>query len=112
MPGKKLKLSVEDLSVESFSVSEARDVRGTVLGHDSEAGTCNYSNCARTCTDMTDCFGACGGESQYITLICEPEFTWHVATCAYYATCEGYKHDMSCNWSCDPAANTCAAECG
>ncbi|HEY0018514.1 MAG TPA: hypothetical protein VGC13_19560 [Longimicrobium sp.] len=101
MTENKLKLSVEDLSVESFSVTEARDVRGTVLGHN-----------ATDYTEMTICFGLCGGDSGYCTQICEPEFTWHVATCAYYATCQGYKHDVSCNWSCDPAANTCAAECG
>jgi hypothetical protein len=110
MPGKQLKLSVEDLSVESFSVTETRDVRGTVLGHDSEAGTCNYSNCAQTCTDMTDCVGLCG-ESGYCSQFCETGYTYHLHTCAYFVTCPGYKHDVSCNWTCDPAADTCAAEC-
>lgn len=110
----KIKLALEDLSVESFHVTASGTERGTVLGHESE-GTCNYSNCPRTCTDMTDCWGDCYPASGALGCPGGPteihEYTCHLQTCAYYVTCPGYKHDATCDDSCDPYA-TCAAQCG
>jgi hypothetical protein len=110
----KIKLALEDLSVESFHVTPAGERRGTVIGHDSDA-TCANSNCAQTCTDMTDCWGECYPASG--SLGCAGaetnanEYTCHVGTCPGLATCDGYAQGKDSCWSCDPYAGTCEVYC-
>lgn len=105
MTGRKIRLHVEELAVESFALADTQAVRGTVHGQ----ATDRNSGCPRTCTDYTDCWGVCGEASQ----LCggDTEFTWHVNTCAYYYTCPGYQAENSCNGTCDPYADTCAWDC-
>ncbi|HSU16287.1 hypothetical protein [Longimicrobium sp.] len=89
----KLKLDVEQLQVESFSVQEARVERGTVHGLMSDAPqvcisedpSCNAQpSCDGTCAS---CNGSCGYSCDY--------------TCGY--TCE-----YSCGWTC---GSTCELSC-
>ena len=78
----KLRLDLEDLSVESFSTTpEAGKEEGTVFG---QQCTC-YTNC--TCPGCPTCDASCNG------------------TCA--ASCNG-TCDASCNGTCGA---TCAASC-
>jgi len=51
----KMKLDLESLQIESFDTSEAREDRGTVNGHESEAGHSYAGTCG------THCWGLCGG---------------------------------------------------
>lgn len=48
---KKLRLSLDALEVESFTVVRDGDVRGTVAGHATELATCAtcYQTCGNTC---------------------------------------------------------------
>jgi hypothetical protein len=81
MAMRKIRLDLDDLSVESFDVTGDREEGGTVLGRESEVTDIHYYTC-------------------------------HANTCAYYVTCPGYKHDVTCDDSCDPYAATCAVQCG
>jgi hypothetical protein len=112
----KIKLAVEDLSVESFHVTpQPAAERGTVLAHESEQ-TCHNSNCPRTCTDMTDCWGLCYPESG--SLGCPgdqtnaQDYTCHLGTCAYFVTCAGYRGEDTCYGTCEGFQDTCGWQCG
>jgi hypothetical protein len=56
---RKLRLDVDDVVVESFSVSEKKDAQGTVHGH---TGALGGASCYGTCTDIDDlCTADCTG---------------------------------------------------
>jgi hypothetical protein len=74
----KLKLQLEDLSVESFDTTAPAKAKGTVFG---EQCTC-YTNC--TCPGCPTCEASCNG------------------TCD--ASCNG-TCDASCNGTCDASCN-------
>ena len=64
----KLKLALEDLSVESFDTSGAEKEKGTVIGEQCSClGTCPQTACAtcpQTCDDYScaeSCYGTCAG---------------------------------------------------
>jgi hypothetical protein len=90
---KKLKLSLEDLRVDSFTTSRPDNEKGTVLGREQETqpvqcrpsyqpscgvscagGTCDGETCPYTCAES--CNGSCGEGSCYYT-------------CAVFNTCYG-----------------------
>ncbi|HEX6042547.1 hypothetical protein [Longimicrobium sp.] len=77
----KLKLNLEDLSVDSFDTTRSERPKGTVFG---EQCTC-YTQC--TCPGCPTCDASCNG------------------TC--YASCNG-TCDVSCNGTC---AGTCGDSC-
>jgi hypothetical protein len=98
---KKLKLSLEELSVVAFSTTEADGDRGTVDGHYVSQRCATFE---MTC-DLGPAGGSCG--------VCQPEYLppetepiptgFEVATCLLYATCAG---------SCVPTCQaTCLATC-
>ncbi|WP_420130425.1 hypothetical protein [Longimicrobium sp.] len=78
----KLKLQLEDLSVESFDTTSHTRAKGTVFG---EQCTC-YTQC--TCPGCPTCYASCNG------------------TCD--ASCNG-TCDASCNGTCDAS---CGRACG
>ena len=88
---KKLRLHLEDLSIDSFATTYVKREKGTVYG---EQCTCPT---ACTCPGCPTCDASCGGAS------C-------AATCAAscYGTC-----DASCNGTCDYTCggNTCDPTC-
>lgn len=92
---KKMKLTLDDLLIDSFSTTPVRKQQGTVYG---EQCTC-YTAC--TCpgcpTCDASCNGSCGGASCIDTC---------AASC--YGTC-----DASCNGTCDYTCggNTCDPTC-
>jgi hypothetical protein len=77
----KLKLDLEQLTVDSFDTSVSEKPKGTVFG---EQCTC-YTNC--TCPGCPTCDATCPN------------------TCAY--TCD----DASCNGTCGATCNTCDYSC-
>ena len=82
----KLKLNLDQLTVDSFNTSGAEKPKGTVFG---EQCTC-YTNC--TCPGCPTCDASCNG------------------TCD--ASCNG-TCDASCNGTCNCASgNTCDLSCG
>ena len=83
---RKLKLNLEQLSVDTFHTSSARAEKGTVFG---EQCTC-YTNC--TCPGCPTCYATCAGNTCAGT--CGPN------TCA--ASCNG-----TCGDSCDCGFETC-----
>ena len=81
----KLKLNLEDLSVDSFDTTRSERPKGTVFG---EQCTC-YTNC--TCPGCPTCDASCNG------------------TCD--ASCNG-TCDASCNGTCDASCyGTCGISC-
>jgi hypothetical protein len=63
MRNQKLRLHLEDLSVESFAPSDQAEARGTVHGHESRSD-CAPSQCGSGCLtecDMSDCTYCNGG---------------------------------------------------
>ena len=84
----KLKLNLDDLTVESFDTSRRPEKRGTVFG---EQCTC-YTNC--TCPGCPTCDASCGDT-------CDPSCA---ATCLY--TCD----DVSCLGG-DTCGETCDDYC-
>jgi hypothetical protein len=86
----KLRLHLEDISVESFSTLPASVRLGTVDGHQMSQTTCQQIIC--DCTDPTNnatCPGTCANSCN--------------------GTC-----DASCNGTCNgcPSGSTCDASCG
>jgi hypothetical protein len=97
----KLKLNLDELSVESFDTTRAEKEKGTVFGEQctcytqctcpgcptcANYNTCNATcgaTCANTCDDAT-CVG-CGG-TDYSACDC----TQYDATCNGYGTCGRY----------------------
>ncbi|HEX6368395.1 MAG TPA: hypothetical protein VF006_05650 [Longimicrobium sp.] len=95
---KKMKLDLEDLSVDSFDTSAPLEKRGTVFG---EQCTC-YTQCTcpgcPTCQNYNTCDASCNGS-------CPQQ------TCgdSCYGTCPG---QWSCEWTCDSCYYTqCAQSC-
>lgn len=108
---KSRKLSFADLAVESFDTTpEGPPAKGTVFGYETQQAdtcTCNYSGCARTCTDYTDCWGVCGDPSGALGCetnagTCPHDYSCHAETCPGLHTCGGYPRagDMTCGWDC------------
>ena len=82
----KLRLKLEELSVESFDTTRSEKAKGTVFG---EQCTC-YTNC--TCPGCPTCDASCE------------------ATCAN--TCDDYTCVASCNGTCDASCgDTCGTSC-
>ena len=81
----KLKLSLNDLAVESFETQPAEAGRGTVHGHETQAydHTCDFNKCAGP-----------GTSSDTVT---QPFWTFCVDTCDGYGTC--YPND-TCGGGC------------
>jgi hypothetical protein len=97
----KLKLNLEQLSVDSFDTTETEKPKGTVFG---EQCTC-YTNCTcpgcptcdascnGTCvascngTCAASCYGTCGATCGYS---CDGYCTQYDATCNGYGTCGRY----------------------
>jgi hypothetical protein len=71
---KKLKLSLEELRVESFATGAATRAEGTVHGHAPQ--TRNQNTCQATCA--ATCLFSCEGTCQYT---CKCVFTEPVQTC-------------------------------
>ncbi|HYR09772.1 MAG TPA: hypothetical protein VEQ60_18495 [Longimicrobium sp.] len=87
---KKMKLSLEQLAVDSFDTSAAPAKRGTVFG---EQCTCP-TNC--TCPCMGTCAESCNG------------------TCDYHYTCPATCYGGTCEHTCEqtcPALHTCDLSC-
>jgi hypothetical protein len=71
----KLRLSLDQLAVESFAVNDGQRSVGTVRGHNAggdEAaitgwswlcGTCNGATCGDTCDNGATCPESCGGDN-------------------------------------------------
>jgi hypothetical protein len=97
----KLKLNLEDLTVDSFDTTRPPPKKGTVFG---EQCTC-YTNC--TCPGCPTCYASCNGTCAGT---CEN-------TCANTcddATCVGCGSGDTCGWTCDdtctcrtPALSAC-----
>jgi hypothetical protein len=75
---RKIRLDIEDLTVESFDTADQEKSAGTVHGHETEDWGCNseFSNCA-TCVegcprDTMTCFGSCRNSQYYPGGPCEP----------------------------------------
>jgi len=82
----KLRLNLDDLSVDSFDTTQSEKPRGTVFG---EQCTC-YTQC--TCPGCPTCDATCA-------------YTCDDATCPQCPTCAA-----SCNGTC--AGDTCGGTCG
>ncbi|HEX6368108.1 MAG TPA: hypothetical protein VF006_04185 [Longimicrobium sp.] len=96
----KLKLHLEDLSVESFDTTRPAKAKGTVFG---EQCTCytqctcpgcptcaNYNTCDATCPNTCDdysCAGSCGGSCAGGSCGCTEDYTCQGCTMQYDATC-------------------------
>jgi len=99
---KKLKLALDDLDVQSFSITRGRPARGTVHGRITEDITCNQFTCdyynqtlcvaceQQTYTCVSDC-GADGTRIDTCAYTCNPCDPSHneIYTCAYpYYSCD------------------------
>jgi hypothetical protein len=82
----KLKLDLDELSVESFDTAFSADAKGTVLGKQDSAYTCG--TCAGYYTCDASCDASCNG------------------TC--FNTCAGATCNGTCGFSCAPS---CYATC-
>ena len=97
---RKLKLSLEELHVDSFHAVEAGEVRGTVVGHtgtqhydESCFGTCDAMCTQGTCGEFT--CAACGSQ----TCTCQPGGASNMDTCL----------NTGCQtWETCPGATICA----
>ncbi|WP_420129411.1 hypothetical protein [Longimicrobium sp.] len=92
----KLKLHLEDLTVDSFQTTTPQRPRGTVYG---EQCTC-YTNC--TCPGCPTCDASCGQNT------CGGTCAGTCNTCG--GSCAG-TCDASCGGTCDAACNTGGASC-
>jgi hypothetical protein len=105
MPGK-LKLNLDQLSVDSFDTSTAQRSRGTVRG---EQCTC-YTNC--TCPGCPTCDASCNGTCGAYTCAASCNGTCGAASCN--GTCGAASCGYSCNYTdCDCLPATCQnTNCG
>jgi hypothetical protein len=90
----KLKLHLDELAVESFSVEPAVPPRGTVVGHET------YIRCGQYTVDYPlSCDHVCN------TYYCTDEVScaWSACDCTQVSTCQG---NQSCGISC-AYENTC-----
>jgi hypothetical protein len=95
---RKLKLSLEDLQVDSFNVTPDASARGTVPGHnwteyadescfESCNGSCNQTcplSCYGGCGSGASCGGTCGASCG-----CPPNTDDTACGCATWETCPG-----------------------
>lgn len=95
---RKLKLSLEDLQVDSFHATSAASARGTVPGHnwtqyadescfESCNGSCNHTcpaSCYGGCGSGATCGGTCGASCG-----CPPGTDYTACGCATWETCPG-----------------------
>lgn len=95
----KLKLNLEQLSVDSFDTTDGGNTRGTVIGEQCTCWTyCGQNTCPGCPTCDASCNGTCGaatcGNSCYGTCY---EATCNGASCGY--SCDGYctQYDATCN---------------
>ena len=107
---KKFKLNLDDLHVQSFDTTPAAGTgsRGTVYGAGSQG---SQSNCG---TEMTVCFGLCGGKLSFATdddacntIACGGGGGGGSVGPTCQATCNG-TCDGTCTCANDTAMNTCA----
>jgi hypothetical protein len=89
----KLKLHLEELSVESFDTTATQKAKGTVFG---EQCTC-YTQC--TCPGCPTCDNTCANTCAYTCDDATCAYTCDDASCA--GTCNGCASgDPSCNGTC------------
>ena len=70
---KKRKLSLDELSIESFETVAPESGRGTVRAHASGMATCVDMGC-NAGTEYTNCFGGCGGgDTAGLSCACETQ---------------------------------------
>jgi hypothetical protein len=103
---RKLKLSVEDLQVDSFHATSAESTRGTVPGHawTEYADESCFGTCDGMCTRDASCAGQCGtGASCYGT--CHNSCN---GTCNCTVGCTDYTACGCETWETCPGATICA----
>jgi hypothetical protein len=108
---KKLKLDIDDLAVESFSVDKAGARLGTVQGQDFTLQCGGTNVCTASCNGT--CYGSCGGNGcrtiEYVS--CDHTCATQDILCggSGNTTCN-QPCGQTCDYTCD-VAQTCIQSC-
>lgn len=125
MERKKLRLNLDDLTVDSFAAVPmfGANARGTVHGYQSDldtncaAGVCNTANPCQTgeCgTNYTECWGSCGSYTAGLCTYSETCGTTCSGACiTNQDTCECNTNEATCygQATCAGGGSTCDATC-